>query len=292
VEEVMLLTFVLVSTLSLGSTSEQSTAAAALQTARDQYAAASYREALDTLSKADGDQAAPAVYEYQALCLLALGRKDEAVSAFAKLIERDPMFRADRDDLAPSVRDLFETVRRETLPKAARRQFAKAREAFEQNDYRTAVDGFAQVGRVLDEMDTMKLQTEDASDLRMLAAGFVDLAQSRLRLTVEHPATAVTPMAAPLIGSKARRVVVPAMPLERSIPGWPSTLPRPVLMTATITITIDATGAVTGAQLAAPINPTYDAMLKSAALAWRYQPATLDGRPTESTQVIRLDLPR
>jgi len=133
---------------------------------------------------------------------------------------------------------------------------------------------------------------EGADDLRLLAAGFADLAQSRLRLSVAHPAAVLKPTGAPALASKARRIVVPAVAIERTLPPWPSTLGRPVLMTGTMRITIDATGTVTAAQLNAPINPTYDAMLMAAALTWRYQPATLDGRPTESTQVIRIDLPR
>jgi len=288
----MLLTLVLVSTMSLTAAADPPTDGAAIDTARDLYAAAAYREALEALTKAEGSRPTPAVYEYQALCLLALGRKDEAVTALSKLVEHDPTFRVDLDELAPSVREVFESVRRETLPKAARRRFASAREAFEQGDYRAAAEGFVEVGRVLDEMSAMKLGTEDADDLRILAAGFKDLAQSRLRLAVTHPAPIAKLAGAPVIGSKARRAVVPAVAIERSVPPWPSTLPRPLLMATTITIVIDATGAVTAVELSDAINPTYNAMLKTAVHAWRYQPATLDGLPTESTQVIRLDLPR
>jgi len=288
----MILTLALISAVSLGPATDPSTVAAAVDAARDLYAAASYREALDALSKADGTQATSVVYEYQALCFLALGRRAEAATAFSKLVERDPMFQGDQNAFAPSVRELFETVRRETLPKAARLRFAAARTAFEQNDYRTAAQGFAEVGRLLDEMSAMKLAPEGADDLRLLAAGFADLAQSRLRLSVAHPAAVLKPTGAPALASKARRIVVPAVAIERTLPPWPSTLGRPVLMTGTMRITIDATGTVTAAQLNAPINPTYDAMLMAAALTWRYQPATLDGRPTESTQVIRIDLPR
>lgn len=288
----MLLTLVLVSTMSLTAAADPSTDGAAIDMARDLYAAAAYREALEALAKAEGSRPTAAVYEYQALCLLALGRKDEAVTALSKLVEHDPTFRVDLDELAPSVREVFESVRRETLPKAARRRFASAREAFEQGDYRTAAEGFVEVGRVLDEMSAMKLGTEDADDLRILVAGFKDLAQSRLRLAVTHPAPIAKLAGAPVIGSRARRAVVPAVAIERSVPPWPSTLPRPLLMATTITVAIDATGAVTAVELSDAINPTYNAMLKTAVHAWRYQPATLDGVPTESTQVIRLDLPR
>src|SRR6478735_12094197 len=185
----MFLPLPLISPVTPGPATEPSTVAAAVDAARDLYAAASYREALDALSKAaDGTQATSAVYEYQALCLLALGRRDEAATAFSKLVERDPMFQGDQNAFAPSVRELFETVRRETLPKAARRRFAAARAAFEQNDYGTAAQGFVEVGRLLDEMSAMKAAPEGADDLRLLTAGFADLSQSRLRLSVAHPA--------------------------------------------------------------------------------------------------------
>ena len=122
----MFLTLALFPTMSLGPRRPSRLSPPAIDTARDLYAAASYREALEALAKAEGTRPTAAVYEYQALCLLALGRKDEAVTALSKLVEHGPDVPGDLDALAPSVRELFESVRRETLPKAARRRFASA----------------------------------------------------------------------------------------------------------------------------------------------------------------------
>ena len=81
---------------------------ATVSAVRDLYASASYQEALDVLVRVEGSDAPPALYEYRALCLLALGRQTEAAAAFTTLVEREPLFQPDPESLSPSVRQLFE----------------------------------------------------------------------------------------------------------------------------------------------------------------------------------------
>jgi tetratricopeptide (TPR) repeat protein len=289
----MVSTVMLMVAVSIGSATDQSALATSIDTARDLYAAASYREALDTLSKVDSAETPPpSFYEYQGLCLFALGRKEEASDAFTRLVERDPLFQIDLDGLAPSVRTLFESVRRETLPKAARQRFAGARQAFERGDYQAASVGFAGVGRILDQIAALGLATDDTKDLATLASGFADLVEARLRPTVSHPASSVAPANAPSIGRARAPRVVAAVAVSRPVPPWPAKLPRPLRQVATMAIVIDATGTVSSAKMNETINPTYDSMLTAAVMTWRYQPATRDGQATESTQTLRIELPR
>ena len=289
----MVTTVMLMVAVSVGSATDQSTLATSIDTARDLYAAASYREALDTLSKADSAETPPpSFYEYQGLCLFALGRKEEAAAAFTRLVERDPLFQIDLEALAPSVRALLESVRQEILPKAARQRFTGAREAFERGNYQAASAGFADVGRILDQVAALGTASDDTKDLATLARGFADLVEARMRPMVSHPASSVAPVGAPSIGRARAPLVVAAVPVSRSVPAWPAKLPRPLRHAATMEIIIDATGTVTSARMNESVNPTYDSMLVAAVMAWRYEPATRDGHAIESTQSLRIELPR
>lgn len=271
-----------------------------LAVARDLYAAALYQEALDTLVQVDGSDAPPALYEYRALCLLALGRQQEATAAFTTLVEREPLFQPDPASLSPSVRQLFEAARRRTLPGIVETRYGRGRGAFDRGDYRSAADEFRQVIHIVETLDVTE-RGGSLGELKLLAEGFGRLAAERLQRPVTRPGSAVAPSLAPtgIAGGLpvvalpvAAPPVVPPVALSRILPPWPDKLLVPLRAFATMELVIDTSGAVVGARILESAHPVYDEMLVGVASTWRYRPATRNGRPIAYTMAQRIDLPR
>jgi protein TonB len=115
-------------------------------------------------------------------------------------------------------------------------------------------------------------------DLELLARGFLDLARSPVPapLVATPPAPASNP-AAPAAGKPVRAVAT-----DQRFPAWRSgRLPTETLR-GIVRVQIDATGAVSSAEIVAPTDPHYDRDVLNAARQWRYRPATRDGRPLPS----------
>ena len=53
-------------------------------------------------------------------------------------------------------------------------------------------------------------------------------------------------------------------------------------------VTIDEQGRVIGAVIRLSLHPIYDSQILLAAKEWRYQPATLNGRPVKFRKVIQI----
>ena len=70
---------------------------AGLAEAKALYAAAAYAEALAAVSDADTAEA----HEYRALCLLALGRQDEAEQAAEAMVRTDPRYSLPTEERPP-----------------------------------------------------------------------------------------------------------------------------------------------------------------------------------------------
>ena len=64
---------------------------------RQLYAAAEYEQALSILGNAE----APAVQQYRALCLLALGRQEDAKGVLEALVAASPEFTIPAEDMPP-----------------------------------------------------------------------------------------------------------------------------------------------------------------------------------------------
>jgi len=261
------------------------------------YASASYQEALDLMVRIDGSDAPPALDQYRALCLLALGRHQEAVAAFTTLVEREPLFHPDAASLSPSVRQLFEAARRRALPGVVETHYRRARSAFESGDYRVAADEFRLVVRIVETLDVME-RGGSLGELSLLAEGFGRLAAERLQQAVTRAGSAVAPALAPTVAAGGLPVVVqpplivPPVALSRRLPPWPDKLLVPRRPFATMELVIDTTGAVVTARILESADPVYDEMLVGVASTWHYRPATKDGRPIAYRIAQRIDLPR
>src|SRR5262245_42241212 len=149
--------------------------------ARDLYASAAYEDALAVLNRLPTSQSAEdrrAAEETRALCLIALGRDEEAQRAIEAVVGGDPSYRP-AEDLSPRVRAAFTAVRQRMLPTMLQRQYADAKSAFDRKEYETAATGFTRMLETMADPDALAVANQPPlSDLRTLPAGFRDLAMT------------------------------------------------------------------------------------------------------------------
>jgi len=282
----MVLWALMLATLLLMSIPRLAGAQDLLASARTQYQAAAYDEALTTLQQLAANKAslsatdARDVEEYRFLCLLALGRKDEARTAMGIVVKSDPLYTLDAGSTPPRVVTAFTEVRRELLPQIATTLYAESKAAYDKKETADARAGFEQLMQMLADPDMQgKL-----SDLGTLAKGFLDLSAS-----AAAPAPAAAPAAAPVEAVAKAAVVVPPVAVLQKVPPIPSNLLRMTQLKAgVLELTIDETGQVSDAKFTSPIHPVYDSMVTSAAKGWKYQPATADGKPIKYRKTIRI----
>jgi protein TonB len=259
-----------------------------LQAARVLYANADYEQALALLSAADASEAPDAAtweaHHYRALCLVALGRVDEAERAMADAIEANPRFVPAAADVSPRVLSLFSEVRHRLLPQIVRRHLTAARRLSEDGGHDRAAAAFAGVMTLLE--DPALASREDLDDLRLAATTLRDLARARAEAA---RATEPSPAAAPPQPMVRAPEFTRPVAIAQALPRWNRSgeLARWGFAGA-VRVTIDESGAVTGAAIERSVHPAYDRLVLEAARGWRYRPATRDGRPTVSETVVAI----
>lgn len=282
----MVLWALMLATLLLMSIPRLAGAQDLLASARTQYQAAAYDEALTTLQQLAANKAALSatdareVEEYRFLCLLALGRKDEARVAMGVVVKSDPLYTLEAGATPPRVLNTFTEVRRELLPQIATQLYAESKASYDKKETADARAGFETLMTMLADPDMQgKL-----ADLGTLAKGFLDLSA-----TAAAPAAVVAPAAAPVETVAKAAVIVPPIAIIQKVPPIPSNLLRMTQLKAGILeLQIDETGKVTEAKFLSPIHPVYDGMVTSSAKGWKYQPATADGKPIKYRKTIRI----
>jgi len=283
----MVLWALMLATLLLMSIPRLAGAQDLLASARTQYQAAAYDEALTTLQQLAANKAslsatdARDVEEYRFLCLLALGRKDEARTAMGIVVKSDPLYTLDAGSTPPRVVTAFTEVRRELLPQIATQLYAESKAAFDKKETADARAGFEQLMQMLADPDMQgKL-----ADLGTLAKGFLDLSATASTPVAAAPAQA----AAPVDPVAKASVVVPPVAILQNVPPIPSSLLRMTQLKAgVLELMIDETGKVEAAKFLSPIHPVYDGMVTNAAKGWKYKPATADGKPIKYRKTIRI----
>jgi TonB family protein len=274
-----------------------------LAAARELYSAARYDEALAMLNglRPQEPQNSPAlrsIEQYRSLCLLALGRGAEAEAAIAAVVAADPMYQPTETEASPRVRTAFSEVRQRQLPDIARSRYANAKTAFDRKDYSAAEQQFRELLRLIDDPD----MGGRLGDLRILVTGFVDLAAAAAAPPPEpkkEEAPAPTPAAAPAPAPDHQKIytgddegVVPATPIRQDVPRVPSQIAAQSRERGLLDITIDEQGRVINAALRLSLHPIYDSQLLAAAREWRYQPATLNGKPVKFRKIIQISVTR
>jgi hypothetical protein len=266
-----------------------------LAEARELYASARYDEALAVLNSLRPDDGAVperrSIAQYRSLCLLALGREDEAEEAIAAVIAADPLFQPSETDAAPRVRTAFSEVRERILPEIAAERYASAKSAFDRKDHVAAEQRFRDLLVLLDDPQ----MRGRLADLRVLASGFLELSAAAAAPPPE-PEAAPEPTAPPpppvpdpnRVYIAEDEGVQPPVTVRQDVPSLPSAIRHQVRERGLLELVIDEAGRVTFMALRVGMHPQYDAMLLGAARDWRYQPATLNGVPVKFRKLIRI----
>ena len=271
--------------------------------ARDLYASARYDEALavlDDIRPGGPGLDRKSIEQYRSLCLLALGRGEEAESAIAAVVTVDPSYQPGEAEASPRVRAAFSDVRRRLLPEIAKTRYAQAKRDFDGKNYSSAVPQFRQVIALLDDPD----MGGKLPDLRTLSSGFLELAVAAA--TAEPPARKPAPAAAaPLpqapaaaqgasnrIYTVADKNVTPPFIVRQEMPRLTPAMTRQAKSSGVVEVVIDELGRAIAATIRQSMHPLYDNELLSAARDWRYQPATLGGKPVRYRKLIQINVSR
>jgi protein TonB len=261
------------------------TAQEPLAKAKALYDSAAYEEALTVL----GPVNVPEAHQYKALCMLALGRAQDATGAVETLVAATPTFEPSVDDVPPRFVTLVSEAKKRLLPGIARRTFTEGREQFRDGDREEALKKFDLV-LTLTASPALK-DTPDTEDLRTLASGFIELARATAAARPE-PVKAPEPEkvieTAP--AAAAMPEVVQPIAIRQPIPPIPTGLNGLGGPTASVRVEIGVDGKVLGAVMQQSAHPLYDREVLKAAREWLYTPATLNGRAVPSEKVVTIQL--
>jgi len=273
-----------------------------LGAARDLYASARYDEALAVLNdlrpaeSGNSPSDRRSIEQYRSLCLLALGRGSEAESAIAAVVTADPGYQPSESDASPRVRAAFSDVRKRLLPEIVTTRYSIAKSAFDRKDYQSAEQVFRQVIALLDDPD----MGGRLADLRTLAAGFLDLSVAAAAPPPEPPKKEVAPPPPPpvpqvdpnrIYTSDDAEVTAPVA-IRQDVPRIPPALAQQARPRGVLDITIDEHGRVIGITVRVSVHPMYDTLLTTAARDWKYQPATVAGKPVKFRKLIQVNVTR
>jgi TonB family protein len=265
-----------------------------LTKAKALYDAANYEEALTLLAPVHE----PEAQQYRALCMLALGRAQDASSEVDSLIASAPTFEPSAEDVSPRFVSMVADAKKRLLPGIARKTFNEARNQFKSGDRAGAAKKFDLVA-TLAATDGFK-DTSEAEDLRTLASGFIELASATLQVRPEQKSPAPTTATAP--PSSAATLPSPASDLaspvdvsqpvvvRQIIPAIPSGIAGQGSPTASVRVEIGTDGRVISASMQQSAHPLYDRLVLQAAREWLYTPAMLNGRPVRSEKVVTIQL--
>ena len=153
-----------------------------LQAAQTLYASAAYDEALAMLERLQKQPLSPSdqreLQQNRALCLLALGRTDDAEMALAAVVNADPTFKPNETMTSPRVRTIFKDVRSRLLPGLIVAGYNDARVLYDKQQWADALKGFQQVVALVADPDLSAADAKSVQEYKVLAEGFAKLAAS------------------------------------------------------------------------------------------------------------------
>lgn len=255
-----------------------------LAKAKALYNAAAYEEALTLLQPVN----VPEAQQYKALCMLALGRAQDATGAVESLVSASPTFEPSTDDVPPRFVTLVSDAKKKLLPGIARRTFTEGREEFRNGDKEVALKKFDLV-MTLASSPGFK-DTSDAEDLRTLASGFIELARASAPPPSPEPKVAEAPKVPPPAAPTAAPEVVQPVAIRQDIPPVPTGVNGLGSPTASVRVEIDTDGKVIKATMQQSAHPLYDRQVIQATRDWLYIPAMLNGQPVPSEKVVTIQL--
>jgi hypothetical protein len=168
------------------------------------------------------------------------------------------------------------------LPELVEDSYEEGKAAFEGGRYERARDAFRRVVGIIDSLPGEERQA--LADLRLLAAGFVELASARI--PPSPPIAKVPGLPSPSVAHVGPVVI------QEDLPPWtpPTGLAARAEYVGVFRVRIGADGRVSGTEVLEPSHPAYDAELSRAAMTWLYRPATRAGRPVPSAKDIQIRL--
>ena len=273
--------------------------AESIATARELYAAARYDEALVVLDELTASSATvpaerKAIEQYRALCLLALGRGEEAEAAIANVVRVDPFYQPGESEASPRVRTTFADVRQRLLPDLATARYAEAKGLYDRKVFAEAEARFRELVMLLDDP---QMQGR-LPDMRTLASGFVELSAAASAPPPEPEPAPVEAESPPVVPAEPRiytgedEEVVPPEIIRQDVPQVPNAIMGMTRERGVIDVVIDEQGRVISMAMRARIHPVYDTALMNAARDWKYKPATLDGQPVQYRKLLQVSVRR
>ena len=271
-----------------------------IQTAQTLYASASYDEALALLDRLQEQSLPPAdvrsMQQSRALCLLALGRAQDAEVAIATLVNTDPLYRPDESSASPRVRTAFRDVRMRLLPGLIKGRYTTARGLYDEQRWADAITALREVQSLAADPDLNEEQRKEVTEYKVLADGFLKLAEAAAAPPPPPapPAPEPTP-AAPApppvdydrLFEASDSGVTPPVTIRQEMPHWiKNSIPLPG--PGTVEVIISKTGVIERATIVQSMVTFYDRQILEATKNWRYQPAQLDGQPVRFRKQIRI----
>lgn len=253
------------------------------------YAAAEYDKALDVVASLDSVEA----QQYKALCLLALGRQADASTAIEALVNSSPTFIPSSEDAPPRFVELVTKVRQKLLPTIARRVFAEGRDRYTDKKNEEAVKNFSLVLTLLNDPAFSDANTKQ--DLETLAKGFIDLANATavpVKVVAAPPEPVPPPPPVAASPTAVPPKIVPPVALSQEVPPMPTDLASRADAKLVLVVLIDESGKVTNATVKESAHPVYDRLVSQATRNWKYTPATRNGMPIPSEQVVTIQVKR
>ena len=281
--------------IALALTADNPAAQDTLEPIRELYASADYEGALTALDRLGPDKNAGRTTEidrFRVLCLVALGRSDEANAVIERIVADDPLHEFSATDAPPRIRAALTEVRRRLLPGMVRGWYAEGKAAFDRKAFPEAVEKLEKVVQVLESAD---VGGADLADLRTLADGFLELSRKLVDVpaapVIAPPASALD--AAPAPAATAVKGDSDPVAVRQDVPPWVGSYAGALYQRefrGVIEVEIDENGQVVGAEITVPIHPSYDPQLLKAARDWRYQPARQNGAPVKARKRVEIVL--
>jgi TonB family protein len=179
--------------------------------------------------------------------------------------------------------------------------YALAKAQYDRHEFAAAASLFTQILQVMKDPEVEPLAAQPPlSDVRTLAAGFRDLAQSAIlpaplpanpvaaEAPAFAPAVAAPTPGMPRIYTPADGNVVPPIVIRQELPPFPG--PALIGKLGVIEVIVGENGTVESAVIRRAIAPQYDKVALSATRTWRYQPATVNGVPVKYRKSIQVNV--
>jgi hypothetical protein len=192
-------------------------------------------------------------------------------------------------DTPPRLRTIIENVRRHLGPLLAKEHYQAGKDAFDSKDFAAALKEFTLVVDLTE--DTSETDVSAMRDVRVLAAGFLDLS----RRAIAPPAPSLPPPTTVAKTTPAK--IEPPVAIRQDLPQLSKELVIQMeshlsSFSGVLDLVIDAHGDVKSATLAQSIHPYYDGLLLSAAKHWKYRAAMKNGEPVEVAKRLTVKLDR